>query len=111
LGQIRAGDKVVCCATKGDWKIVGAGITNGEYYVDDRKLFLGDGLFPDRFDFKAERLEAARELDVMIIIEDLSFVTNVAYWAVFFRSGIVKMTRADWDLSNKKLDQSPASIS
>ena len=98
LGQVAEGDKVICCAGRGDWKIIGYGTASSNYYVDDRKIFLSDGLFPDRFDFTATKLSTAKELDVKSIIDQLGFVKDLAYWAVFFRNGIVKMSKLDWDL-------------
>lgn len=98
IGQVVKDDPVVCCAGKGDWKIIALGKTVSDYYVDDSKVFLKEGSFPDRFDFKAETISKARETDIMSIIDQLSFVKDLAYWAVFFRNGIVKMSKQDWDL-------------
>lgn len=98
LGKVKKGDSVVCCAGKGDWKIIGVGSTTSDYYVDDKKVFLKDGYFPDRFDFDAESLPKDRELDVMSVIDRLSFVKELAYWAVFFRNGIVQMSKQDYEL-------------
>ena len=109
LGKVEPGDKLVCCAGKGDWKIVGLGTVSGAHYVDDSKIFLSDGLFPDRFDFSAERLASDAEVNLMTIIDDLSFVTNVAYWAVYFRNGIVEMTKDDWQLVTSKISSKPVS--
>jgi hypothetical protein len=101
LGQVSKGDAVVCCAGKGDWKVIGLGSATSDYYVDDSKVFLKDGYFPDRFDFEAEHLLKESELDLMSIIDQLSFVKDLAYWAVFFRNGIVRMSKADWELISK----------
>lgn len=109
LGKVEPGDKLVCCAGKGDWKIIGLGTVSGAHYVDDSKIFLSDGLFPDRFDFSAERLASDAEVNLMTIIDDLSFVTNVAYWAVYFRNGIVEMTKDDWQLVTSKISSKPVS--
>lgn len=109
LGQVCKGDKVVCCAGKSDWKIIGIGTATTDYYVDDTKVFLADGIFPDRFDFSAEPIKKNSELDLMRVIDDLSFVTNVTYWSVFFRSGIVKMQERDWQLLKKTIEFSQAS--
>lgn len=98
LGRVCKGDPVVCCAGKGDWKIIGLGKAVGDYYMDDTKVFLKEGHFPDRFDFEAEKLGRDREIDLMSIIDKLSFVTNLAYWAVFFRNGIAQMSKHDWTL-------------
>jgi len=102
LGNVSKGDSVVCCAGKGDWKIIGLGVALSDYYMDDAKIFLKEGSFPDRFDFVAEKLPKEKEIDLMSIIDQLSFVTNLAYWAVFFRNGIVQMSKHDWDLVEKR---------
>jgi hypothetical protein len=109
LGNVVNGDPVVCCAGKGDWKIIGIGAATSDYYVDDTKVFLKDGYFPDRFDFKAEMLQKSGELGVMSIIDQLSFVKDLAYWAVFFRNGIVKMSKQDWELICKESNTSVVS--
>lgn len=96
IANVRKGDKVVCCAGKGDWKIIAVGAATSDYYMDTDKVFLQDALFPDRFDFRAEKL--ARDFDLMSVIDRLSFVTNLAYWAVFFRNGIAKMSEQDWKM-------------
>lgn len=96
IGDVKLGDKVVCCAAKGDWKFVATGEATSDYYIDDSPVFLKSGTFPDRFDFKADRLP--EEIDLMQVIDKLSFVTNLAYWAVYFRNGIAKLTKSDWDL-------------
>jgi hypothetical protein len=111
LGGAAKGDAVVCCAGKGDWKIIGLGSAISDYYVDDTKIFLKDGFFPDRFDFKADQLPKERELDIISIIDQLSFVKNLAYWAVFFRNGIVRMSKQDWELICQKTKGSAASRS
>lgn len=103
LGQVQTGDKIVCCAGKGDWKIIGSGSTTTDYYVDDRKVFLSEGVFPDRFDFTATKLSPETEFDVKSIIDQLTFVRDLAYWAVFFRNGIVKMSKQDWELITNEL--------
>lgn len=102
LGGVRKGDQIVCCAGKGDWKIIGCGAATTDYYVDDKKVFLKDGYFPDRFDFKAEMFPSGDEIDVIQSIDQFTFVKNVAYWAVFFRNGIVKLSKQDWDLIAKQ---------
>lgn len=101
LGQVQKGDAVVCCAGKGDWKIIALGSATSDYYVDDKKLFLKEGYFFDRFNFEATSIPTDREVDLISIIDQLSFVTNMAYWAVFFRNGIAKMAKSDWDLIQK----------
>ncbi len=108
LGSVSKGDAVVCCAGKGDWKIIGLGSTVTDYYLDDTKVFLKEGFFPDRFDFKADKLPKNQEIDIMSIIDQLSFVKNLAYWAVFFRNGIVRISKRDWELICEQTSHSPA---
>jgi hypothetical protein len=99
LAKVQSGDKLVCLAGKGDWKFLADGETTSDYYVDDKQVFLKEGHFIDRFDFKATFL--SKELDLMSIIDQLSFVTKIEYWAVYFRSGIVKISEKDWLLISK----------
>lgn len=106
LGHVTTGDAVVCCAAKGDWKIVAIGSATSDYYVDNKPVFVKEGHFIDRFDFKCEPLPREKEIDLMSIIDRLTFVKNLAYWAVFFRNGIVRMSRQDWDLIQKHIDGS-----
>lgn len=107
LGHVIKGDPVVCCVGKGEWKIIGLGSATSDYYLDDKKCFLKEGDFPDRFDFKSEKLAADQELDIKQIIDQLSFVKDLAYWAVFFRNGIVKMSKHDWELISKQINSAP----
>lgn len=110
IGQVRKGDRIVCCAGKGDWKIVGLGTATSDYYVDDSKLFLKEGIFPDRFDIKAVSIPSEREVDIKSILDKLSFVKDLAFWAVSFRIGIVKLSKSDWDLISEKTDVSQAGL-
>jgi hypothetical protein len=96
IGSVRAGDKIVCCAGKGDWSVIATGEATSDYYFDDAKVFLKKGSFFDRFNFDADLVE--NELDIKSVLEEISFVTNLAFWAVYFRNGIAKMTKSDWDL-------------
>lgn len=98
LGQVSEGDPVVCCAGKGDWKILGFGTATSPYYMSDSSVFLKEGSFPDRFDFNAKLLSKEDEIDLMTIIDQLSFVSNLAFWAVYFRNGIVKLSESDYKL-------------
>ena len=107
IDQVKEGDKIVCCAGKGDWKIIATGEATADYYVDDKKLFLKEGLFPDRFDFQASALSTP--IDLMTVIDQLSFVTNLAYWAVYFRSGIARISKDDWKVLTA--NTSPSAVS
>lgn len=103
LGQVETGDKIACYVTK-EYKVVALGDVTEGYYVDDAKVFLGEGIFPDRFNFKAKKLTP--ELDFMPIIDKMSFVKNLAYWSVYFRNGIVKISQKDFEIFDK-LAQKP----
>lgn len=105
IGSVAVGDAIVCCAGKGDWKIIALGHAISDYYVDLSAVFLKDGVFPDRFDFESVKLKPEFELDLMAIIDKLGFVTNIVYWAVYFRNGIVKLSEQDWELINKSLSE------
>lgn len=102
LGKIASGDKIVCCASK-DWKIIGTEDAASDYYLDNEPVFLKDGIFPDRFNFTATQVPASAELDLKQIVDSLSFVTNLAYWAVYFRNGIVEISPQDWTLVLQRL--------
>ena len=95
LGKVEQGDKLAFYVTK-DRKIVALGEATSEYYYDEKKIFHADGVFPHRFDFKAERLSA--EYDFMQIIDRMSFITNLAYWSVYLRLGLKEISRDDWKL-------------
>jgi predicted RNA-binding protein len=36
------------------------------------------------------------------MVDDLQFITNKAYWSVFFRAGIKEITEQDWKLISMK---------
>lgn len=93
LGQVNKGDRVACYVTK-EYKVIALGEVTEGYYVDDKKVFLGEGMFPDRFDFRSERL--AKPMDFMKVIEQMSFIKNLAYWSAYFRNGIVKISEKDY---------------
>ncbi len=95
IGRVEKGDKVACYVTK-EYKIIALGEVTEGYYMDDSKVFLRDGTYPDRFDFKAEKLQTEEELDFMQVIDRMSFITNLAYWSAYFRTGIVQAKKSDW---------------
>lgn len=105
LGQVAKGDRIACCVTKGDWKVIALGTALSDYYIDDTDVFLKTGSFSHRFDFTSDKLPKEREFDIISVIDQLSFVTNLVYWAVFFRNGIAKMSKKDWELLNSKISQ------
>lgn len=94
LGQVNTDDKVACYVTK-EYKIIALGEVTEGYYIDDTKVFLGEGIFPDRFKFKARKL--ASELDFMTVIDKMSFIKNLAYWSAYFRNGVVKISKSDYE--------------
>jgi predicted RNA-binding protein len=102
LKNARKGDKVVCYVTK-ECKIIASGELTSDYFMDDKEIFNSEGIFPDRFNFKAEKLKAGKELDIKAIIDDLSFVTNKAYWSVFFRMSNRLIPQKDYDLIKSRL--------
>lgn len=111
LGKLKQADKVVFYATK-DRQIIALGEVTEEYYVDDkrifndRELFPGDDLFPDRIKFTASRLH--HEVDFIPIIDRMSFIKSLANWQIHFRSGIVQISKADWDVIVHETDKRPA---
>ena len=96
IGNVKSDDKVICCAGKGDWRVIASGEATSDYYLDVQPVFLKDGIFPDRFRFQAQKLTT--EKDIIQVLDQLSFITNIAYWAVYFRNGIVKISPDDWSL-------------
>jgi predicted RNA-binding protein len=101
ISKVCEGDKIVCCAAKGEWKILGLGTATSDYYVDDENIFLKEGVFVDRIKFDIKPV--SKEFDIISILDQLSFITNLAYWAVYFRNGIVKMNKSDWSLIEKSI--------
>lgn len=102
MGKVTKDDKVVCYVTK-ECKIIALGEVTSDYYMDTRKVFHSDGLFPDRFNFKAQQLEVKDELDFKSMVDELSFITNKLYWSVYLRAGIAQIPQEDWTLIQKKV--------
>ncbi len=105
LGRVREGDSIVCCVSK-EWKIVGTGFATSEYYLDTKQCFLKEGMFPDRFDFSATLLPTADQGNLIEILDRLSFVKNLVYWAVYFRNGIAELSHDDWKTVINQLQES-----
>lgn len=103
IGRVSKGDKVACYITK-EYKIIALGEITKGYYMDDSKVFIREGVFPDRFDFQASKLGESEELEFMKIVDQMSFITNLAYWSVYFRTGAVKISKLDW----QKIEQAIA---
>lgn len=97
LGSVQVGDKVGCYITK-ERKIIALGEVTHGHYLDDSPVFLRDGLFADRIDFKATPLGRNNEIDFMNVVDDMEFIKNVAYWSVYFSKSIVEITSRDWKL-------------
>lgn len=110
IANVKTGDKVICCAGKGDWKVIAVGEATSDYYLDVQPVFLKDGIFPDRFRFHAQKLTT--EIDVIQVLDRLSFITNIAHWAVYFRNGIAKCNEDDWKLvtTPDKANQNTAKV-
>lgn len=100
MGKVKKGDKLVCYVTK-DCKIVGIGEATSDYYMDDAPKFRAEGSYPDRFNFKANKLKKEEEISIKDIVDDLSFVTNKAYWSVFFRMSFRGLPENDFNLVRK----------
>jgi len=102
LGQVERGDDIICCASK-DWKLIAKGSITEPYYISDEPVFLAEGMFPDRVDFQATKVPSKSEVDLKQFLDKLDFVQNLAYWAVYFRNAVVKLSDHDWDLLQKQL--------
>lgn len=102
MGKLQKGDKVICYVTK-DCKIIALGETTSDYYMDTKKVFRAEGFFPDRFDFKVNRLNSKSELDFKMMVDDLSFITNKLYWSVYLRASIAQFPERDWKLISSRL--------
>lgn len=101
LKNARKGDKLVCYITK-ECKIIALGELTSDYYMSDDNVFRTEGVYPDRFNFKAAKLPKNKEIDVKSIIDDLTFVTNKAYWSVFFRLSNRRIPKEDFSLLEKR---------
>lgn len=101
LGSVSIGDKIGCYIT-GERKIIALGEVTSEHYLDDSPMFLREGLFADRIDFKANLLGKSGEIDFMTVVDEMEFIKNVAYWSVYFSKSIVEITQRDWKLISSK---------
>lgn len=102
IDKVQVGDKVACYVTK-ECKIIAIGEVTESYYMDTKKIFKAEGVFPDRFDFKATLLGSKNEIDFKTMVDDLQFITNKFYWTVYLRNGIAKLTPQDWKLIEAKV--------
>ncbi len=108
LGRMKAGDKIVCCVTKEKpWKIVALGESTSEMFVDDKPIFKKPGGFYYRFNFSAKRLSSGDEINMEELMPNLSFITNIAYWPVYFKGGVKTIAEKDW---KKILSQAPSKV-
>lgn len=95
ISQVLNGDKVACLVTREkDWKVIALGEAVSDYYIDDKTVFKKPGIFVDRFDLRAQRLKP--EVSFTPFIEKMSFITKPAYWPVYFKNSIVKLSANDW---------------
>ena len=104
LEKMTKGDKVVLFATK-EAKILGFGEVTKEYYVDDAKVFLAQtvrDVFPDRIQFKSNKLPKDQEIDFKPLVWDLSFIKNPSYWGAHFVSGMCEIPEKDYNLLRSK---------
>ena len=95
ISKVRQGDGVVCLITKEKpWKVLAIGSATSDYYVDEKPVFRKQGTFIDRFDFTAETLNP--EPSFAELIDRLNFLRKKESWPAYFKSGIVRLTDADW---------------
>lgn len=104
LDKLCIDDRIAFYITK-ERKIIGVGRLTEPYYVDDTQIFLKEGVFPDRIKFAGEKFAPADEINFIDLVDQLDFITNVAYWTVYLRSGFVEMTKNDWKLITSKLNK------
>ena len=98
IWKVKAGDAIVCYVTK-ECKIIALGEATSDYYVDDVPVFKAtEEVFPDRFKFKAKLIPSNRQIDLKTLVDDLEFIGNKAYWSVYLRSGMNRLTPNDWKL-------------
>ena len=96
LPSVEAGDKIACYVT-GEKKIIALGEATEPYFYDESKIFAsGNSAYPHRIRFQANRLN--EEIDLVQYLDRLSFITNLAYWSVYFRLGFKEISQADWKL-------------
>lgn len=102
LDSAKKGDKLICYVTK-DCKFIASGELTSDYYMSDEIVFLSEGVYPDRFNFKATQVPIHKEVDAKNIVNDLEFITNKLYWSVFFRLSNRKINKKDYDLIIQKM--------
>ncbi len=97
LAHVQAGDKVACYITK-EYKIIAFGEAKSSHYTGEKKIFLSDGLFPDRIDIEAKLLGSSAELDFMSVIDQMSFIKKLAYWSAYMRNPVIELSKSDYKL-------------
>lgn len=95
MGKVKKGDKLIFYVTK-DCKVIGTGEATSDYYMDDTPMFKAEGAYPDRFLFKMNK-KAQPEIDIKGIVDNLEFITNKAYWSVFFRMSFRQCPQKDYE--------------
>lgn len=103
IQKVKKGDQIACYVT-GEMKIVAVGEAISDYYLDDSNVFLKNDAIVDRFNFKVEKLK--QEISFTAYLDQWSWITNLAHWAVYFRVGIVQMKQRDWDMISKVITES-----
>lgn len=105
LGQMAEGDRILCCVTgEKPWKIIAIGKVLTSYYVDDKPIFRKPGGFWYRFDFDAKQFRPDGEIDFQALLAQLSFITNLNYWPVYFKGGVKGITEHDWEILTKAVE-------
>lgn len=97
LFKAKIGDKVICYITK-ECKIIATGELTSDYYMSDEKIFRTEGDFPDRFNFRADKLASNNEVETRSMLDKLNFVTNKTYWSVYFRLSSRQISKQDYDI-------------
>lgn len=99
LGSVQKADGIACYVTK-EAKIIGLGSVTREYYSGKSSIFLSEGAFPHRIDFKVELLQ--EQINFRELLDDLKLITNAAYWGAHLQLGIAEICETDWNLIKSK---------
>lgn len=99
LGMVQKGDRVACYVTK-EAKIIALGRVEKEYYCGKSSVFLSEGSFPHRIDFKASML--GEPIDFRSLLDHLKLIVNPMYWGAHLQLGITEICDADWNLLESK---------
>lgn len=106
VAGIAPGDKIACCVSKEKpWKLIALAEVTSELYTDNKRIFKKEGHYFYRFDLKGRQLPAKEEPDFQALLPDLSFITHLVYWPVYFKGGIKRIEKHDWELIAKSVTQ------